>query len=332
MLAGAALLVTAGILNFAQRLRHETPPWDGVRWSDTKQGLLAETVEPGSSGARSQILPGDRLIGISLDNRNYEEIAPRAGMFRFIWIRRALAATFITSSSGPRILKTAACITPTSMASTRFISGRREMFTSISSVWFFCSSVSLCSSSKVGARHSLYTSRLFAWRRLFSASIRPVGTYRDLDLAIAFLRNAAFILFPPLFLHFCLLYPVRQQLFENKRWRAVLLYVPAVLLLLLAIFVFLRGVLIPVVPGLRGVPGFSETFIGFFYKLSFFHFLVGLVASVFFLIRTWIRAKSAVVRQQMKWVIWGSVLAVAPFTLLYAIGFLLGAQTDPGLD
>src|SRR5205823_11817545 len=27
----------------------------------------------------------------------------------------------------------------------------------------------------------------------------------------------------------------------------------------------------------------------------------------------------------------GSILAVAPFTLLYAIGFLLGAQTDPGL-
>jgi hypothetical protein len=74
VLAGTALLVTAGILNFAQRARHETPPWDGVRWSDTKQGILAETVEPGSSGARSQILPGDRLIGISLDNRNYEEV------------------------------------------------------------------------------------------------------------------------------------------------------------------------------------------------------------------------------------------------------------------
>ena len=74
MLAGAALLVTAGVLNFAQRLRHETPPWDGVRWTDTKQGILAETVEPGSSAARGQILPGDHLIAISLDNKNYEEI------------------------------------------------------------------------------------------------------------------------------------------------------------------------------------------------------------------------------------------------------------------
>ena len=44
MLAGAALLVTAGILNFAQRLRHETPAWDGISWTDTKQGIIADTV------------------------------------------------------------------------------------------------------------------------------------------------------------------------------------------------------------------------------------------------------------------------------------------------
>ena len=45
--------------------------------------------------------------------------------------------------------------------------------------------------------------------------------------AIAFLDNAAFILFAPLFLHFCVLYPTKQQLFATRRWRAVVLYVPA---------------------------------------------------------------------------------------------------------
>jgi PAS domain S-box-containing protein len=159
----------------------------------------------------------------------------------------------------------------------------------------------------------------------------PLGSYRDLDLAVAFFKNAAFILFAPLFLHFCLVYPQRQQLFETKRWRAALLYLPATLLLILACFVFLRGALTPVLPALRNLPSFSESFVGLFYRLTFAHFMVALVASVFFLIRTWIKAKTAVIRQQMKWVIWGSLLAVAPFTLLYAIGFLLGAQTDPWL-
>ncbi|MDQ2921118.1 MAG: ATP-binding protein, partial [Acidobacteriota bacterium] len=110
-----------------------------------------------------------------------------------------------------------------------------------------------------------------------------------------------------------------------------LLYVPALLLLALATFVFLRGVLIPLVPPLRSVPGPSESFIGLFYKLSFAHFVVALLASIFFLVRTWITARSAVVRQQMKWLIWGSLLAIAPFTFLYAVGYLLGTRTDPWL-
>jgi PAS domain S-box-containing protein len=103
------------------------------------------------------------------------------------------------------------------------------------------------------------------------------------------------------------------------------------LLLVLATFVFLRGALVPLVPPLRQVPGPSESFVGFFYKLSFAHFVVALLASVFFLVRTWSTAKSAVVRQQMKWLIWGSLLAIAPFTFLYAVAYLLGTQTDPWL-
>ena len=43
-----------------------------------------------------------------------------------------------------------------------------------------------------------------------------VATYRDLDLAIAFLDSAAFLFFAPVFLHFCLLYPTRHQLFAER--------------------------------------------------------------------------------------------------------------------
>src|SRR4029078_1274811 len=46
-----------------------------------------------------------------------------------------------------------------------------------------------------------------------------VGSYRDLGVEIAVLDTVALILFPPLFLHFCALYPTRQQLFTTRRWR-----------------------------------------------------------------------------------------------------------------
>ena len=155
----------------------------------------------------------------------------------------------------------------------------------------------------------------------------PVGSYRDLDLAIAFLKNAAFILFPPLFLHFCAVYPSRQQLFAARRWRTALVYLPAAVLFLLGSFVYLRDFLAVGIPVLRQIPAVSESFVALFWKLSFLHFEFGLVASAGLLVRTWVRAKSAVVRQQLKWVVWGSLLAIAPFTLLYAVGYLFGAQT-----
>jgi len=330
VLAGAALLVTAGVLNFAQRSRNETPPWDGVRWADTRQGIFAETVEPGSSGARGQILPGDRLIAISFDNKNYEEVGHAKDVQMYLDQARVGGDLhyLIERPSYPEASRFYYSDLDGLDAIYKW-TPRAVYINLIGLVFLFVGFFVLF---KQGGRapFALHFAA-FCLAAFVFCFYTPVGTYRDLDLAIAFLRSVALILFPPLFLHFCLVYPQRQQLFQERRWRAALLYLPALVLLSLASFVFLRGVLTPLVPPLRHLPSVSESFVGLFYKLSVFHFVAGLVASLYFLIRTWIRAKSAVVRQQMKWVIWGTALAVAPFTLLYAIGFLLGAEADPWL-
>lgn len=323
MLAGTALLVTAGIFNFAQRLRSETPPWDGVRWSDTKQGVLAETVEPNSSGARAQILPGDHLLAISLNNVKYEEVGPAESVQVYLELAHVGGRIhyLIERPSYPEDSRFYYADLDNLNATHKW-TPRVLYINLIGLVYLFVGFFVLF---KHGGRapFALHFASLCLAAFVFH-SYSQIGTYRDLDLAIAFLKNAAFILFPPLFLHFCIVYPQRQQLFEKRRWRAALLYVPALLLLLLASFVF-YGVLTQLVPHV------SDKVVGLFYKLSFFHFIAALIASVFFLVRTWVTAKSAVIRQQMKWVVWGSLLAVAPFTLLYGVGFLLGAQTDPWL-
>ena len=330
MLSSAALLVTAGVLNFGQRLRHETPPWDGVRWTDTKQGIIAETVEPNSSGARAQILPGDHLIGISSDNRKYDEVGSARevqmyldqahvnGDIHYLIERPSYPADSRLYYADLDHLDATHKWTPLvvyiNLIGLVFLFvGFFVLFKQGGRAPFALHFASVC---LVGYVLCFYT---------------EVGSYRDLDLAIAILKNAALIVFPPLFLHFCLLYPVRQQVFERKRWRAALLYVPALLLLALESFIFLRSVLTPLVPQMRNVPNVSDVFVGLFYRLSLFHFVAGLIASVSFLIKTWVQARNTVVRQQLKWVIWGLVLAVTPFTLLYAVGFLLGAEADPWL-
>src|SRR5437870_4277163 len=159
----------------------------------------------------------------------------------------------------------------------------------------------------------------------------PIGTYKDLDLAIAFLRSAGLIMFAPLFLHFSAIYPTRYRLFEERRWRSVLLYVPAFVLLGLTTIVFLRDQLIRVVPFAQQLLDYSPDFVVRFYKATFIHFTIALLASAALMIRRFIISKNTVARQQLKWVVWGSVLAIAPFTLLYAIGYLLGAETASSL-
>ncbi len=331
VLIGAAMLVTAGVLNFAQRARSETPPWDGVRWADTAQGITAEVVDPNSSGARAWILPGDRLIAISLDGITRDEVSHARDIQIYLDQARVGGQIhyLIERPSYPEESRLYFADLD-NLDPTHNWTPRQLYINLIGLIYLFVGFFVLF---KQGGRapFALHFASLALAAFVFHF-YTPVGSYRDLDLAIAFLRNAAFILFPPLFLHFCALYPSKQQLFNERRWRTVLLYVPAIVLLALASFIFLRGyVLAPVTPVVGSVPPVSESFIGLFYKLSFIHFVTALVASAVLLVRTAARAKSTVVRQQMKWLVWGSLLAIAPFTLLYAAGYIFGAQGDPWL-
>src|SRR5207237_9130222 len=61
------------------------------------------------------------------------------------------------------------------------------------------------------------------------------------------------------------------------------------------------------------------------------HFTIALSASAALLIRRLVISKNTVARIQLKWVGWGSTLAIAPFVLFYATGYVLGADTASGL-
>jgi hypothetical protein len=110
-----------------------------------------------------------------------------------------------------------------------------------------------------------------------------------------------------------------------------LLYVPAFFLVALAVPLFLRNELAKIIPSFSRVP-VTESLLGFFYGISMVQFVVALVTSGLLLVRTYLTAKATIVRQQVKWVVWGTALAVAPFTLLYAVVYLLGATTDRWLN
>jgi two-component system NtrC family sensor kinase len=327
LLIGAALLISAGLLNFRQRVRHETPPWDGVEWVDTQNGIIAKSIEKGSAADRAWMLPGDQLIGISFDGGGraeevtsardvqiYLEQARLGGTLHYLMKRPSYSADVGAYWADLDKLGAVHKWTP------------RVLYINLIGIIFLCVGFFVLFRQGGHAPYALHfaTFCLAAFVFLF---FTPVGSYRDLDLAIAFLDNAALILFAPLFLHFCALYPSRQQLFATRRWRAVSLYVPALLLLGFEVVVFLRDELGKGISAFQRIP-VTEQIVGFFYWISILHLVVALAASGALLFRTFFTAKSTVVRQQVKWVVWGTALAVTPFILLYAAVYLFGAPTD----
>jgi PAS domain S-box-containing protein len=76
-------------------------------------------------------------------------------------------------------------------------------------------------------------------------------------------------------------------------------------------------------------PNLSDDFIRGLFTADLAHFAVALIAGSTLLVARFLRSDAAVVRQQLKWVVWGSALAVAPFTLLYVVGYLFGDVTAP---
>jgi PAS domain S-box-containing protein len=327
LLIGAALLISAGLLNFRQRLKHETPPWDGVEWVDTKDGVRAKSIEHGSAAERAWMRPDDVLIGITLDyNAKPEQIASARdvqiyldqagldGQIHYLMRRPSYGSETAAYWADLDHLGAFHKWAPT------------VIYINLIGVVFLL--VGFFVLLKQGGRSPFVlhfaTFCLAAFVFLFYT---PVGSYRDLDLAIAFLDSAGLILFPPLFLHFCALYPVRQQLFPTRRWLAVLLYVPAFALLGLSVVVFLRTEIAKGLPVFARIP-VSEQLVALLYWLNILHLGIALAASAALLLRTLLKAKSTTVRQQVKWVVWGTMLGVTPFLLLYAVVYLFGAPTD----
>ena len=330
LLIGAVLLISAGLLNFRQRVQQETPPWDGVEWADTTEGIVARRIERGSAADRAWLLPGDILIGVSLNGNRAEEItssrdvqiylehAKVGGQIHYLMKRPSyptdVAAYWADLDKLGAIHKwTPQVIYLNLLGVVNLLVGFFVLFKQGGRAPYVLHFATFC---------------LAAFVFLFYS---PVGSYRDLDLGIAFLDNAALILFPPLFLHFCALYPSRQQLFATRRWRAVVLYVPALLLLALSVVIFLRDELAKGFAPVQNIP-VTESLVELFYWLGIAHLSVALIGSAVLLVRTFVVAKSAVVRQQVKWVMWGTLLAITPFVTLYAAFYLFGEPSDRWLN
>jgi PAS domain S-box-containing protein len=330
LLIVAAVLVAAGTLNFAQRLTHTPPPTDGVEWAQTPEGVVAVQIDHDSAAGRKGvfgIMPGDRLVGIKFDEGRGDEVTSASDVQIFLEEAGVGGRLIYVIERSPAPGETVAyeCVLENLRPSQAWT--MPDLLVNLIGVLYLLVGFFVFFKQGGRAPFSLHFATLCLVAFVFHF-YKPYGAYEHFDLVVYFLDNAALVLFAPVFLHFCAVYPVRYRLSERRPWLVYLLYAPPLALVALnAVF------LLPdVSPRFKRVDAFFPAdFSARLWLAEVACLSIALVAGAAVLVRRFRKSESAIVRQQLKWVVWGSALAITPFTLLYAVEYLFGFGTGPGL-
>src|SRR5260370_5509119 len=142
-------------------------------------------------------------------------------------------------------------------------------------------------------------------------SFKYTGKLNTFDEIIYWSNVVAWLLQPALFLHFALTFPSHREFIRRHPWLLAVVYLPGTLLLGLQ------------VTALRALAA-SEVLRWNLDRVQMAYLAAYFIAAAVILWDSYRRTRIPIVRQQMKWVTRGTILAVAPF-LFYVFQFMRGA-------
>jgi PAS domain S-box-containing protein len=297
-LATAGLFVLA-ILNLRQESRFQQPD-DGVWWREVVGGLEAEKVLPNMPGERAGIQAHDLLTEVNVGRSI--PIAHVADLERALYRAGSYGQAFYTITRDGIPLDTPVKVIPEPLDRSLAL-GLRVIGLVYLAIGIY---VLLRRWTAPRATHFF----LFCLVSFAFYALKYTGKLDGLDWTVFWSNIVAESLQPALFLHFALSFP--EERFKNlrRRWLLPLVYAPGAGLLCLWLLAIGRwqatGLL------LHRINQTATAYDAIFYVLAALLFL-----------RSFGRADSPLLRQQLKWLTRGTLMAVLPFTLFYAIPFLL---------
>jgi two-component system, NtrC family, sensor kinase len=310
------LFASGGALNLLQRAYHQLPPSDGVLWVQKSDGIYAEKVISGLAASRAGISPGDKLLAASTDGQNFDEIispadvpmyldvAGEGGSLTYYYQKPSYTFTNNFYYADLKNIDTLPRWTPSII-----------FLTFVGIVWL---GVGLFVLFKQGSRSPFVLHFANVCLAAFVFHVyRSLNLGQDFDLSVSLLDDAAFAFFVPLFIHFCLRYPVRSEVFDEPRWKTYVLYIPAALLTLSSI-AFSLGPLLPsetIASALRSFTAANKVF-PVLNQALLIHFVIGVSLGASVLLWRFLTNKQTIVRQRLKWAMWGTIASVFPILAL----------------
>jgi len=301
-----ALLSVAAVafawINF-QKDREFSIPYDGVWWLESGDHLQANRIDVNGPGEKAGVKKGDLLVAV--DGRNISDVAS---------LERQIYRTGVWSKATYSLVRQGIPVE----APLILVPADRTLYDGLRLIALIYLGIGLYVLLRRWTAPKSTHFYVFCLVSFVFYSFHYTGKLNDFDWIVYWANVVAWLLQPVLFLHFALTFPERQAVLSGRKWIIPAIYVPGAIILAMQIAAFLW--LQP-----------SETLRFNLDRLQMLYLAAYFVAATFVLWHSYRHARSAILRQQMKWVTRGTILSVAPFTVFYVIPYLFGSVPTMGM-
>ena len=296
-------VVVLAVMNFRQESTFQQP-FDGVWWVEGQGGLVAQKVLPESPGQRAGIQPSDLLTAVNDDPTTH-----LADLDRELYRTEVYGKANYTITRDNIPLDTPVVVIPE--PPDRSVQQALRLIGLI----YLAIGVYVLFRRWTAPRATHFY--LFCLVSFALNALKYTGKLDALDWTVFWLNVAAESLQPALFLHFALSFPEERLKNVRRRLLLPLVYAPGAAMFGLWLTAINRWEATELLKHRLDQAGTA-------YDAVFY-----VLATVMFY-SSYRRATTPLERQQLKWLWRGSLLAVVPFTLLYAAPFLFDVRM-PGL-
>ena len=294
-----ALLTAAAVIYAGYNLQAERSfqvPYDGVWWVERDGTLAAQRVEADGPGTRAGIKAGDQLTAI-----DQHPTTSTAALTHQLY--RVGAWSKATYSLVRQSVPVDVVVIP--------IPAERSQYNWLRLIGLIYLGVGLYVLLRRWTAPGSTHFYIFCLVSFVFYAFHYTGKLNQFDWTILWANVCAWLLQPALFLHFVLTFPEKRRFVNEHRWVIPAVYVPGAVLL---------GVQVAAITRLRA----SGILLYNLNRLQMGYLAVFFITAAVVLVYSYRRAGTPILRQQLKWITRGTILAITPFTLFYIVPYLLG--------
>src|SRR5271163_3501355 len=295
------LLTVAAVLfaGFNYKIEHQSAiPDDGAWWMERNGHLIADRLEPGGPSERAGIRRSDELLSV-----NGRSVETAAAVTRQLYYSGVYSKATYSLIRGTVPLDVEVVLVPAERSMNDWLRLIALIYLGIGLY------VLLRRWTAVGSTHFY----IFCLVSFVFYSLHYTGKFNTFDWIVFWANEVAWLLQPALFLHFVLTFPERREYVTRHRWPIPSLYLPGALLLALQILAF------------EFVKASNSLFFNL-NRVNYAYLTVFFVSAAAVLWNNYRHATTPILRQQLKWITRGTILAITPFTLFYVLPYLLGVM------